>query len=75
MRTGNQLMLRLVTDGMGLSPANPTFLQARDAILQADLVDNGGADLAGIMGGVCESADGYSATGPSSSTTVGVIEA
>ena len=24
----------LVTDGMALAPANPTFLQARDAILQ-----------------------------------------
>ena len=39
---GNQLMLQLVTDGMNLSPANPNFLQARDAIIQADLVDNGG---------------------------------
>src|SRR5438093_5959650 len=41
---GNQLILQLVTDGMKLSPANPTFLQARDAIIQADLVDNAGAN-------------------------------
>jgi len=33
--TGNRLILQLVTDGMNLSPANPNFLQARDAILQA----------------------------------------
>ena len=41
---GNQLMLQLATDGMRLTPANPTFLQARDAILQADLVDNSGVN-------------------------------
>ncbi len=39
---GNQLILQLVTDGMNLSPANPNYLQARDAIIQADLVSNGG---------------------------------
>ena len=41
---GNQLILQLVTDGMKLSPANPNFIQARDAILLADEVDNGGAN-------------------------------
>jgi len=41
---GNQLILQLVTDGMKLSPANPNFVQARDAILLADQVDNGGAN-------------------------------
>ena len=39
---GNDLALRLVTDGLKLSPANPTFVQGRDAILQADLVNSGG---------------------------------
>src|SRR5260221_413157 len=29
---------------MKLTPALPNFLQARDAIIQADLVDNGGAN-------------------------------
>src|SRR5207302_5396281 len=38
---GNQLILQLVTDGMKLSPANPNFLQARDAIIQADVVKSG----------------------------------
>jgi len=41
---GNELILELVTDGMVLSPADPTFTQARDAIIQADLVDTGGAN-------------------------------
>ena len=36
--------MQLVIEGMKLQPANPTFLQARDAILQADVVLNGGAN-------------------------------
>ena len=42
--TGNELILRLVADGMKLSPPNPNFLEARDAILQADRVQTGGAN-------------------------------
>ena len=34
----------LVTRAMELSPANPSFLDERNAILQADLVGNGGAN-------------------------------
>ena len=34
----------LVTRGMELGPENPTFLDQRNAILQADTVYNGGAD-------------------------------
>lgn len=42
---GHRLILQLVTDGLKLSPPNPTFIQARDAILQADRVNNDGANL------------------------------
>ena len=34
----------LVTRAMELSPSNPSFLDMRNSILQADLVDNGGAN-------------------------------
>src|SRR5262249_18837959 len=68
---GNQLMLRLVTDGMNLSPANPNFLQARDAILQADLVDNRGANLSTLWTAFARRGMGYSASAPPSSTTLG----
>ena len=64
---GNQLMLQLVTDGMNLSPANPNFLQARDAILQADLVDNGGANRAELWAAFAKRGMGVSATSPASS--------
>ncbi|CAN5586180.1 hypothetical protein BH11PLA2_BH11PLA2_46040 [soil metagenome] len=41
---GNKLALRLVMDGMKLQPANPSFTQARDAILAADVNLTGGAN-------------------------------
>ncbi len=72
---GNQLILRLVTDGMNLSPADPNFLQARDAILQADQVNNGGANLGELWSAFAKRGMGFSATSPSSSTTIGVVEA
>jgi len=34
--TGQFLFMKLVIDGMALQPCNPTFVQARDAILDAD---------------------------------------
>ncbi len=71
---GNQLTLQLVTDGMNLSPANPNFLQARDAIIQADQVDNGGANYEEIWAGFAKRGLGFFAFSPSSSTTTGVIE-
>jgi hypothetical protein len=72
---GNHLILQLVTDGMNLSPANPTFLQARDAILQADLVDTGGANQSELWAAFAKRGMGFSATSPASSTTTGVHEA
>jgi len=71
---GNQLILRLVTDGMNLSPVNPNFLQARDAILQADRVNNGGSNLPELWAAFAKRGMGFSATSPASSTTAGVRE-
>ena len=72
---GNQLILQLVTDGLNLSPANPTFLQARDAILQADLVDSGGANQVELWAAFARRGMGFGATSASSSTTAGLREA
>lgn len=58
---GNQLILQLVTDGMKLSPPNPTFLQARDAILLADRVKTGGANLNELWAAFAKRGMGYSA--------------
>ncbi|MBI3448017.1 MAG: M36 family metallopeptidase [Acidobacteria bacterium] len=72
---GNERMLRLVTDGMKLTPANPTFTQARDAILAADRIDFGGADLALLWAGFAERGLGFSAVAPPPTTTHGAFEA
>ncbi len=42
---GNNIALQLVMDGLKLQPAEPTFLDARDAILLADLNNNNGENL------------------------------
>ncbi|ORX33984.1 putative extracellular elastinolytic metallo proteinase precursor [Kockovaella imperatae] len=39
---GNTLALQLILDGMKLQPCRPSFFDARDAIIQADLMLTGG---------------------------------
>lgn len=72
---GNTLILQLVTDGMKLSPPNPNFLQARDAILQADLVANAGSNLNELWAAFARRGMGFNAKSPVSSFTSGVVEA
>ncbi|KAH8144892.1 uncharacterized protein LAJ45_11098 [Morchella importuna] len=43
--TGRHLMMKLVLEGMKLQPCSPTFLTARDAILDADRALTGGENL------------------------------
>ncbi len=71
---GNQRMLQYVTDGMKLAPANPTFVQARDAILQAEQVLSSGTNKAALWAAFAKRGLGSSAFAPASSTTSGVIE-
>ncbi len=72
---GNELTLQLATDGMKLTPPAPNFLQARDAILMADVIDTGGANQFEIWQGFAKRGMGFSARSPNSSTTAGVVEA
>lgn len=72
---GNTLILQLVTDGMKLSPPNPNFLQARDAILQADLVANAGSNQNELWAAFARRGMGFNAQSPASSFTSGVVEA
>lgn len=39
---GNNIAMQLVVDGMKLQPCRPSFVQARDAILAADVANNAG---------------------------------
>jgi len=58
---GNQRMLQLVTDGMKLDPASPTFLQARDAILAADCAAYQGSSELDLWAGFAARGMGFGA--------------
>ncbi len=47
---GSNATEKLVTRGMELSPPSPSFLDMRNAIIQADLVANAGANAGAIWG-------------------------
>lgn len=72
--TGNERILQLVTDGMNLTPPNPNFLQARDGILQADLINYDGAHQEDLWAAFARRGMGYGAQCPPSSSTAGIIE-
>ena len=42
--SGNAIALQLVNDGLKMQPCSPHFVDGRDAILEADMVNNGGAN-------------------------------
>lgn len=42
--SGSARVLQLVTDALKLQPCNPTFIEGRNAILQAELATTGGVD-------------------------------
>ncbi len=71
---GNDEILQLVVDGMKLSVNNPSFVNARDAILQADLVNNGGANLSYLWAGFAKRGLGSGAVGATGSTSSGIVE-
>ncbi|HOW96721.1 MAG TPA: M36 family metallopeptidase [Kiritimatiellia bacterium] len=73
--TGSGLMEQLVVDGLKLTPDNPRFDQARDAILQADLVDNGCSNSIALWRGFVKRGLGYSTFVPEPQSTVGIQEA
>ena len=58
---GNNLTMQLVIDGMKMQNCNPTFLDARDAILAADMAANGGANECEIWRAFAKRGAGMSA--------------
>lgn len=59
---GNNIALQLVIDGLKLQPCSPGFVDARNAILQADQVNNGGANQCLLWTAFAKRGLGYSAT-------------
>jgi uncharacterized repeat protein (TIGR01451 family) len=72
---GNELILRLVTDGLKLAPPNPNFLQARDAIILADQIATGGENYHELWAGFAKRGMGFSAQSPDSNYASGIVEA
>ena len=58
---GNQRILQLNTDALKTSPLNPTFIQARDAIIAADQASFGGTNLDDIWSGFATRGMGFGA--------------
>ncbi|MFP6655886.1 MAG: M36 family metallopeptidase, partial [Myxococcota bacterium] len=65
---GNNLLFQLVLDAMKIQACNPTFLQARDALLLADANANAGANECLIWEAFARRGIGFSATSGLSST-------
>ena len=72
---GNNLALQLVMDGMKLQPANPSFLDARDAILAADQALTGGTYQRVIWTAFARRGMGFSADDGGSGSATTVVEA
>ncbi|MEO7311659.1 MAG: M36 family metallopeptidase [Chitinophagaceae bacterium] len=58
---GNNVAMRLVMEGLKLQPANPTFVQERDAILKADSLIYNGQHACKIWSVFAKRGLGYSA--------------
>ncbi|KAH7401020.1 extracellular metallo proteinase 1 [Phaeosphaeria sp. MPI-PUGE-AT-0046c] len=71
---GKYLAMKLVIDGMALQPCSPNFVQARDAILDADKALTGGANKCEIWKGFAKRGLGsgakYSASARTGSTAL-----
>src|SRR5688500_2134619 len=58
---GNNLAIQLVMDGMKMQPCEPGFVDARDAILDADVALTGGVNQCAIWRGFAKRGLGLSA--------------
>ena len=65
---GNNMALQLVVDGLKLQPCSPGFVTGRDAILQADVNANGGANECLIWNAFAKRGLGLSANQGSSNS-------
>jgi uncharacterized repeat protein (TIGR01451 family) len=62
--TGNHTMLQLVTDALKMTPINPSFSEARDALIDADCAANACANESSIWAGFADRGLGYGAVAP-----------
>lgn len=67
---GNNLAMQLVIDGLKLQPCNPGFVTGRDAILEADQINNDGANQCRIWRAFAKRGLGYGADQGSSNNVM-----
>lgn len=72
--SGNQLMLQLAMDSLKLMPANPTMLNARDALLLADQIRTGGENQQEIWQAFAKRGMGLYANDGGSANSLTVVE-
>lgn len=72
---GNNIAMQLVIDGMKLTPCGPGFVDARDAILQADQLLYGGANQMLIWTAFAQRGLGFSASQGSPGSRSDQVEA
>ncbi len=72
---GNNLAMQLVIDGLKMQPCSPGFVTGRDAILEADAVNNEGVNQCRIWRAFAKRGLGYSATQGSSNNVSDGVEA
>jgi hypothetical protein len=72
--SGNNTAIQLVVDGLKLQGCSPTFLDARDAILAADVVNNGGANECLIWAAFAKRGMGVNASDGGTSNSLSVVE-
>src|SRR5438045_7831954 len=65
--TGNHTSLQLVIDALKMTPTNPSFTDARDALIAADGATHSFANEASIWGGFADHGLGYKAVAPPAS--------
>ncbi|GAB3532292.1 hypothetical protein GCM10027443_15860 [Pontibacter brevis] len=72
---GNNIALQLIIDGLKLQPCSPGFIDARDAILAADRINNGGANQCYIWRAFAKRGLGFSAQQGSNNDLTDGVEA
>lgn len=72
---GNNMAIQLMMDGLKLQPCEPGFVDGRNAILQADLMNNGGANECIIWNAFAQRGLGLSADQGSSYDRFDQVEA
>lgn len=68
---GNNMAIQLVIDGLKIQPCDPGFVEARDAILMADQMNNAGANQALIWNAFARRGLGF---GADQGTTTSVVD-